>query len=151
VTDISALRASVGREVGVSEWLTIDQARIDAFAHCTDDHQWIHVDAARAGRESPFGGTVAHGYLTLSLLAHFSREVGVFPAGARTVINYGLDRVRFVAPVRAGARIRDRVVLLSVEDQGDDRVLAKARHTVEIEGQDKPALVAETLALLMTG
>jgi acyl dehydratase len=150
VTD-QAFLAPVGREVGLTGWLVVDQARIDAFAACTDDHQWIHVDDARARRESPFGATIAHGYLTLSLLARFSREVGVFPPGARAVINYGLDRVRFVAPVRAGARVRDRVVLLSAEDKGEGRMLVKVRHTIEIEGEDKPALVAESLALMMTG
>ena len=151
MSDLSSLLASVGREVGLTGWLVVDQARIDAFADCTDDRQWIHVDAARAQRESPFGAPIAHGYLTLSLLARFSREVGVFPPGARVVINYGLDRVRFVAPVRAGARVRDRVVLLSAEDKGDGRLLVKALHTMEIEGEDKPALVAETLALMMAG
>ena len=141
----------VGRELGVSEWLVVDQARIDRFAECTDDRQWIHVDVERAQRESPLASTIAHGYLTLSLLARFSFEIGVFPAGARQVLNYGLDKVRFLAPVRAGVRIRDRVVLLAVEDKGDGRTLLKARHTVEIEGEEKPALVAETLGLIFAG
>src|SRR5262245_16784265 len=94
---------SVGREVGVSDWLTIDQDRINAFADCTDDHQWIHVDTERARRESPFGSTIAHGYLILSLLAPFHINTGVFPAETKQVINYGLDKVRFIAPVRAGS------------------------------------------------
>jgi acyl dehydratase len=138
----------VGRELGLSEWLAIDQPRIDAFADCTDDHQWIHVDRERA-REGPLGTTIAHGYLTLSLVARFTFELGLIPRGTRQVFNYGLDRVRFPAPVRAGARVRDRVVLLGAEEKEPGRMLIKTRHTVEIEGEDKPALVAESLVLLL--
>ena len=136
----------VGRELGVSDWLTIDQDRINRFADCTDDHQWIHVDLERARKESPWGTTIAHGYLTLSLLSSLQSSVGVIPADVSQVVNYGLDKVRFVAPVRAGQRIRDRVVLLSVEDKGQGRLL-KTQNTVEIEGEEKPALVAEVLFL----
>src|SRR5688500_2007069 len=100
-----AICALVGQELGVSAWVAIEQARIDRFAECTDDRQWIHVDQERAARESPTGSTIAHGYLTLALLARFSFELGLFPAGAGRVLNSGLDRVRFMAPVRAGARI----------------------------------------------
>jgi acyl dehydratase len=140
----------VGRPLGVTEWVVIDQKRIDQFADCTDDHQWIHVDV-EAARESAFGSTVAHGYLTLALLARFTYEVGLVPADAGQAFNYGLDRVRFMTPVRAGARIRDRVTLLTAEEKGPGRVLIKAQHTIEIEREDKPAMVAEALAMLVAG
>jgi acyl dehydratase len=149
--DAATLQRLVGRELGVSDWLAIDQAHIDRFAECTGDRQWIHVDVERAKRESPLGSTVVHGYLTLALLSRFSFEIGVFPPGASQVLNYGLDKVRFVSPVRAGARVRDRVVLLAAEDKGSGRLLVKTRHTIEIEGEDKPAMVAESLALGIVG
>jgi acyl dehydratase len=140
-----------GREIGVSGWLTVDQHRIDEFADCTGDRQWIHVDVDRAGRESPYGGTIAHGYLTLSLAASLAIEVGVIPADAAAALNYGLDKVRFVAPVKAGARVRNRIVLLAVEDKGPGRKLITMQNTIEIEGESRPALFAESLALLMAG
>jgi acyl dehydratase len=139
----------VGKEVGVSGWTAVDQHRIDAFADCTGDRQWIHVDVDRARRESPYGGTIAHGYLTLSLAAALCIEAGAIPSDAKAALNYGLDKVRFMAPVRAGARVRNRVALLSCERRAADRVLIKLQNTIEIEGEDKPALVAESLALLM--
>jgi acyl dehydratase len=149
--DWSTLQKFVGRELGVTDWVTIDQTLIDRFADCTGDRQWIHVDVERARRESPLGSTIAHGYLLLALTARFGFELGVFPKQAREVFNYGLDRVRFPSPVRAGARIRDRVVLLEAEEKGAGRVLLKIRHTIEIEGEEKPAMVAETLALVVAG
>jgi acyl dehydratase len=139
----------VGRELGVSDWLTIDQARVHRFADCTDDNQWIHVDAARASTESPFGTTIAHGFLTLSLLSRFATEVGAFPSDAAAILNYGLDRVRFVSAVRVGSRIRDRIRLVGVEPRGPDRFLLKTEHTIEVDGEEKPALVAELLALVI--
>jgi acyl dehydratase len=139
----------IGREIGVSGWLAVDQHRIDEFADCTGDRQWIHVDVDRARRESPYGGTIAHGYLTLSLAASLAIEVGVIPADAAAALNYGLDKVRFVAPVKAGARVRNRVVLLAVEDKGPGRKLITMQNTIEIEGESRPALIAESLALLM--
>jgi acyl dehydratase len=139
----------VGRPLGVTDWVVIEQKRIDQFAECTDDHQWIHVDVERATRASPFGSTVAHGYLTLALLARFTYELGLVPADAGEAFNYGLDRVRFMTPVRAGARVRDRVTLLTAEEKGPGRVLVKAQHTIEIDGEDKPAMVAEALAMLV--
>ncbi len=148
--DVSTLEQFVGQELGVSDWLTVDQERINEFADCTGDHQWIHVDIERAQRESPLGSTIAHGYLTLSLLAAMQIEIGIIPVGVSQALNYGLDRVRFIAPVKAGARIRNRVVLLAVELQGKGRLLLKTQNTVEIEGGTKPALIAETLALLLT-
>ena len=146
---IQTVHQFVGRELGVSGWVTIGQRRIDEFAECTNDNQWIHVDVERARRESPFGGTIAHGYLTLSMLSPLQNEVGVIPDDAGQAVNYGLDRVRFMTPVKADARIRMRVKLLSAEDRGDGRVLLKTENTFEIEGEDKPALVAESLAFLM--
>ncbi len=139
----------VGRELGVSSWLSIDQDRIDRFADCTDDKQWIHVDPERARRESPTRTTIAHGYLTLSLLARFMYELAVVPPDATTALNYGLDKVRFLAPVRVGARIRDRVDLLEAREKGPGRVLIRTHHTIEVEGEDKPALLAEALAMLI--
>ena len=141
----------VGQTLGVTEWLAIDQARIIQFADSTDDHQWIHVDVGRAERESPLGSTIAHGYLTLSLLARFTYEVGLVPADAAQAFNYGLDRVRFMTPVKAGARVRDRVTLVTAEEKGPGRVLVRAQHTIEIEGDDKPAMVADALAMLVAG
>ncbi len=138
----------VGKELGVSSWHAIDQDRINAFAECTGDHQWIHVDVDRANRDSPFGGTIAHGYLTLSMLAPLQEEIGVIPDGTRQAINFGLDKLRFLTPVKAGARIRMRVTLLSVEDRGKGRLLLRTANTFDIEGAEKPALTAESLALV---
>src|SRR6266481_4717695 len=112
---LSTLNQFVGQELGVSQWVTIDQARINQFADCTGDHQWIHVDVDRAKRESPFRSAVAHGYLTLSLIAPLAMEIGVLPTDAAAGFNYGLDKVRFLAPVKAGARTRLRVVLVGIE------------------------------------
>ena len=139
----------VGHDLGASEWVVVDQDRIDTFAACTGDRQWIHVDVERARRESPFGGPIAHGYLTLSLVAAMVMEVGVIPPDAATGLNYGLDRVRFIAPVKAGARVRTRAKLLAAEAQTGGRVLLKLNCTLEIEGEAKPALVAELLCLLI--
>ena len=141
----------VGRELGVSSWMTVDQSRINQFAECTGDRQWIHVDVERAKRESPFRGAIAHGYLTLALIAPLAMEVGVVPKDAAAGFNYGLDKVRFLAPVRAGARVRLRVVLAGVEPKDGGQLVIKTMNTLEIEGSDKPALIAETLALLIPG
>ncbi|MFL9906316.1 MaoC family dehydratase [Paraburkholderia sp. RL17-337-BIB-A] len=139
----------VGRELGLSEWVVVDQARIDAFAQCTGDRQWIHVDVERAKRESPYGGTIAHGYLTLSLLAALAIEIGLIPEDASAGLNYGLDKVRFMTPVKAGARVRNRVSLVSVEKKGGGRVIVKTMNELQIEGEARPALIAETLAMLV--
>jgi acyl dehydratase len=141
--------AFVGHALGVSDWVTVDQERIDAFAACTGDRQWIHVDVARARRESPFGGPIAHGYLTLSLLAAMVMELGIIPPDAITGLNYGLNKVRFIAPVKAGARVRTRANLVAVEPQHGGRMLLKLNCTLEIEGEAKPALIAELLCLLI--
>jgi acyl dehydratase len=139
----------VGRELGASSWVTVDQDRIDQFADCTGDRQWIHVDAERAQRESPFGTPIAHGYLTLSLVAAMVMELGVIPPDAATGLNYGLDKVRFIAPVKAGARVRLRASLASAEPQKGGRLLLKLQSTLEIEGESKPALIAEVLCMLI--
>ncbi|WP_426412427.1 MaoC family dehydratase [Bradyrhizobium ganzhouense] len=127
----------------------IDQARIDAFASCTGDHQWIHVDVERARRESPFRGPIAHGYLALAMVAPLSMQIGVIPVDAAAGLNYGIDKVRFLAPVPAGARVRLRVVLAGVESKERGQVIMKTHNTLEVEGSEKPALIAETLALLI--
>jgi acyl dehydratase len=139
----------VGRELGSSAWVTVDQERIDQFAACTGDRQWIHVDVERARRESPFGGPVAHGYLSLSLLAAMVMELGVIPPDAATGLNYGLDKVRFIAPVKAGARVRLCARLAAAEPQSGQRILLKLQCTLEIEGEAKPALIAEVLCMLI--
>ena len=140
------MQAKVGQELAVSDWLLVDQARIDAFAACTGDRQWIHVDVERAAR-GPFGATIAHGFLTLSLLPALTS--GTWSAGLEleATLNYGLDRVRFLTPVRAGSRVRNRVKLVSAEEKGAGRTLLGFENTVEIEGESKPALVANTLAM----
>lgn len=144
---LNELSRHVGEEMGVSSWITVDQAKIGEFAHCTGDHQWIHVDVERAARESPFGGTVAHGFLTLALIAPTSFEVLVARVTPKSVVNYGLERVRFIAPVRAGRRVRNRIVLAAVEERGSGRYLVTTGNTLEIEGEHRPALTANALAL----
>ena len=139
----------VGKELGVSNWVQVEQPRIDQFAECTGDHQWIHVDPKRASAESPYGGTIAHGFLTLSMVATMAMEGGSMPADARAGLNYGMDKLRYMAPVKAGARVRCRIELVSAEDKGGGNTLIKTRNTLEIEGQNKPALVAEMLTMLI--
>src|ERR1700745_4246468 len=130
----------VGRELGASEWVAVDQDRIDAFAACTGDRQWIHVDVARARRESPFGAPIAHGYLILSLVAAMVMELGVIPDDAATGLNYGLDKVRFIAAGKGSARVPTRASLVAAEPQGGGRMLLRLSCTLEIEGEAKPAL-----------
>lgn len=150
IDSVAALQAQVGRELGVSGWIPILQDRIDTFADATDDHQWIHVDVARAKAESPYGGPIAHGYLTLSLVPRMIAETIRFTP--RTAgINYGLDRVRFIHPVPAGARIRGRVRLDSADLQDATTLKVKFTVTVEVDGVAKPACIAETIALYLTG
>jgi acyl dehydratase len=139
---VDELRAAVGSVVGVSDWVTLDQARIGLFADATEDHQWIHVDEERA-RQGPFGATIAHGFLTLSLLPMLIAQVYRIDGG-RMGVNYGLDRVRFTAPVPVGSRVRGRVELLDVRDVTGG-VQVATRVTVEIDGSERPALVAEWL------
>ncbi|MCY3690201.1 MAG: MaoC family dehydratase [Gammaproteobacteria bacterium] len=147
VIPADALQDHVGQEVGVTDWLTIEQERIDQFADATDDHQYIHVDAERAA-QTPFGGTIAHGFLTLSLLSALSSRGGGLKLENTVMgINYGLDRVRFVNPVRSGQRIRARFNLSSAEEKTPGRYLTRYAVTVEIEGEEKPALVADWLGM----
>ena len=141
---VNKLRELVGQEVGVSEWMEITQERVDAFADATDDHQWIHVDRERAAG-SPFGGTIAHGFLTLSLVVPLAGQVSLDVGEPRMGINYGLDRVRFPAPVPVGSRIRARVRLDAVEEVAGG-IQVKRTVTMELEGSEKPAMVAETLS-----
>lgn len=141
------MRTMVGQELGVSSWVTIDQDKIDQFAECTGDRQWIHVDVERTRRESPFRVPIAHGYLTLSLAAALAVDIGAVPENTQAAFNYGLDRVRFVAPVRVGARVRMRSVLVSMEDRGPGQYLVKTDNTIEIEGEERPALTAEALVM----
>lgn len=144
------LQALIGQEVGVSRWFEVGQARIDAFADCTEDRQFIHVDP-EAAQATPFGGTIAHGFLTLSLASAMSYDA-VAPLNGLTMgINYGFDRLRFLAPVPAGSRVRGRFRLLSAENKGGSRWLLKHELTVEIEGADKPALVGEWLGMQVVG
>jgi acyl dehydratase len=143
---LDAYKAMIGQEVGVSRWFEVGQDRIDKFADVTEDHQFIHVDPERA-KATPFGGTVAHGFLTLSLLAPMMFDGQPRIAGTQMAVNYGFDRVRMMSPVRAGSRVRGRFVLSDVVDRGPGEVLVKSQVTVEIEGAEKPALVAESLGL----
>jgi len=137
-----ALKEFVGKEIGVSEWTAVTQERINQFAEATEDHQWIHLDRGRAQRESPYGATVAHGFLTLSLIGRLMKDVIRISSRTRMTINYGLNRVRFPAPVREGSRIRGRFTLLSLQDRGEAQE-AVFTCSVESEGNDKPCCVAE--------
>jgi acyl dehydratase len=139
----------IGKELGVSAWARVDQKRIDEFADCTGDRQWIHVNPTRAERESPFRRTIAHGYLTLSAVGPAQMDVWITPAGIGTALHYGLDRVRFVTAVREGSNVRTRVKLTGVEPKGDGRMLVTTENVVEIEGEDKPALIATALTMVL--
>ncbi|RZL67498.1 MAG: MaoC family dehydratase [Variovorax sp.] len=140
------LQEYVGKSIGVSSWVDVPQSRIDAFAECTEDRQWIHIDVERAKRESPFKAPIAHGFLTLSLLPITSYELLADLKPTKSV-NYGLDKLRFMSPVAAGSRVRNQIRLLAVEPRDDGWVLLRCENTVEIEGQPKPALVAVSLGL----
>ena len=142
-TELEKIR---GREVICSDWLEIDQERIDQFAACTGDHQWIHVDETQAA-DGPFGRTIAHGFLLLSLVNFFRGDGDFIPQGIRMSVNYGLNRVRFLTPVTVGSRIRDRAVLSGVERKSEGRILVTVTHTLEIENKEKPACVADVLSL----
>lgn len=145
---LDRLQEKLGQEIGVSSWIEVDQARINRFAEATDDFQWIHTDAERARAESPFGGTIGHGFLSLSLLAPTLFEAAITPLGVKGAVNYGLDRVRFMSPVLSGKRVRNRIKLVAAEPKGQG-VLITTENTVEIEGEAKPALIALFLVLLL--
>ncbi|MGN6154935.1 MAG: MaoC family dehydratase [Sphingomicrobium sp.] len=149
VATIDEIAARVGQEIGVSGWLTVDQDRIAAFAEATEDRQFIHVDPEAAAR-TPFGGTIAHGFLTLSLLSRMAAETILVPETTKMVVNYGLDWVRFLAPVRSGKRVRGRFTLDGIEEKASGQILLRHVISVEIEGEDKPALSAVWLTLLFT-
>ncbi len=149
VVPADRLKDYVGKDVGCSEWFLIDQDRINRFADVTEDHQFIHVDIERA-KAGPFGDTIAHGFLTLSLLSHLTEDCGLMPENTVMGVNYGCDKVRFLQPVKVDQRVRARVKPVSVIERQPGQFLIKSEITVEIEGEDKPALVAEWLALLFT-
>lgn len=146
---LEKLRELLGREIWVSDWVFIDQKKIDDFARCTGDHQWIHVDSERASG-GPFGKTIAHGFLTLSLISAMSQGLPLpFDRGeVQMTVNYGLNKVRFLNPVPVDSKVRTRVVLAGAEKKGPGRILLAYGHTIEIEGRTKPACAAETLALV---
>jgi acyl dehydratase len=144
---VDQIKARVGQNIGTSRWFTIDQSRIDGFADVTEDHQFIHVDEKRAKVETPFGGTIAHGYLTLSLLAPMGYDALPSIANRAMGINYGLDKVRFLNPVRAGSKVRAHYKLADVTQRSEKELLFKYEVTVEIDGQERPALIAESLGM----
>jgi len=154
MTKPSDLQSLIGTEIGLSKWILVDQARIDAFAEITEDRQFIHIDPV-AAKQTPFGGTIAHGFLTLSLASAMSYDAVAPLEGVVMGVNYGFDKLRFLAPVPAGSNVRGRFKLLSAEDKGASggvtRWLLKHELTVEIEGGDKPALIAEWLSMQMVG
>lgn len=144
-----SLQAAIGKEIGVSQWFEITQDNVNLFADVTHDHQFIHIDQEKAA-QTPFGGTIAHGFLSLSMLSHFAADgCGVWMEDAVMGINYGFDKVRFINPVRVGARIRGRAVLMSAEEKAPKQFLFKQKITVEIENLDKPALIAEWLSMVV--
>ena len=147
VASIEEIALKVGQEVGLSGWIEIDQARIDTFADVTEDRQFIHVDPEAAAR-TPFGGTVAHGFLTLSLLSRMAADAMPIPAGVRMGVNYGFEKVRFMAPVRSGKRVRGRFRLERLDEKRPGQWQFTHQVTVEIEGEDKPALVADWIGLI---
>jgi acyl dehydratase len=147
LASLDEIRSRLGQEVGVSGWLTVDQPRIEAFADATEDHQFIHVDPAAAAAAG-FGATIAHGFLSLSLLSRMAAEAMLVPEGVKMAVNYGLDRVRFLAPVKSGKRVRGRFTLDSLDAKAPGQWLMRHIVTVEIEGEDKPALTAVWLGLM---
>jgi acyl dehydratase len=149
IASLDTIRSKIGQDVGVSDWIAVDQARIDAFAEATEDRQFIHLDPAAAA-QTPFGGTIAHGFLSLSLLSRMAADAMLVPETTSMAVNYGLDRVRFVAPVRAGKRVRGRITLDGADEKAPGQLLLRHTVTIEIEGEDKPALTAQWLGLIFT-
>ena len=141
------MEESIGKEIFLSDWTQVTQEQINQFADSTKDHQWIHVDVEKAAK-GPFGQTIAHGFLTLSHIPFFSYQVPLKMEGALMSVNYGLDRVRFLNPVVSGAKIRDRIVLTAIEEKPGNRILVTQTHTIEIEGQEKPACIAQMLGMI---
>jgi acyl dehydratase len=149
IATLDEIRTKVGQPIGSSDWIMVDQSRIDAFAETTEDRQFIHVDPAAAA-QTPFGGTVAHGFLSLSLLSRMAADVMMVPDTTLMAVNYGLDRVRFIAPVRSGKRVRGHFTLAAIEDKAPGQYLFHHDVTVEIEGEPKPVLTARWLGLIFT-
>ncbi|TYO66137.1 MaoC family dehydratase [Bradyrhizobium hipponense] len=146
---LAAIRDFIGQDLGRSHWVTVDQSMIEQFAACTGDRQWIHVDTDRASKESASGGTIAHGFLSLSLIASLGMGLGLAPVDASAVINYGLDKVRFLTPVKSGSRVRLQLSMTSVDPKDNGSMLIKGNAVLEIENSQTPALVAETLTLVV--
>ena len=147
IASIEDIKARIGSEVGVSDWILVDQARIDTFAEVTEDHQFIHVDPEAAAK-TPFGGTIAHGFLSLSLLSRMAADAMLRPDNIRMGVNYGFEKVRFLSAVRSGKRVRGRFVLQRFEEKREGQYQFVHEVTVEIEGEDKPALIAEWIGMI---
>lgn len=143
---VAELKSYIGKDLGHSEWVTIDQDRVNKFAECTGDHQFIHIDEEKA-KQTPFGGTIAHGFLSLSLIPALSAGLLVKPEGLKMAVNYGMDSLRFIQPVRVGSRVRLHITVLDVTEKNPGQWLVKARSTLEIEGVEKPAFISEGLSL----
>lgn len=143
---VTEIKDFIGKQLGCSEWLVIDQQRIDQFAECTGDHQFIHVDPQKAS-QTPFGSTIAHGFLSLSLLPLLMEDIMLMPAGLKMAVNYGLDSLRFIQPVKVGSRVRLVLSLIDAHEKNPGQWLLKAKAVMEIEGQEKPAYIAEMLTL----
>lgn len=149
VASLDSIRDAIGTEIGLSDWIDVSQDRITAFAEATEDRQFIHTDPALAA-QTPFGGTIAHGFLSLSLLSRMGADVMLVPEFTKMAVNYGLDRVRFLAPVKSGKRVRGRFVLKDMTEKSPGQYLMTFAVTVEIDGEDKPALLADWLGLIIT-
>jgi acyl dehydratase len=149
VASLDEIRSKVGQPIGTSGWIEVGQDRIEQFADATDDHQFIHIDQALAA-QTPFGGTIAHGFLSLSLLSCMAADVMLIPDTTKMAVNYGLDRVRFLAPVKSGKRVRGHFTLDGVEEKAPGQLLIRQTVSVEIEGEEKPALTAQWLGLIFT-
>ncbi|MFH2132716.1 MAG: MaoC family dehydratase [bacterium] len=149
VLPLEKIKERIGQEIAKSAWFEIDQKRINQFADCTEDHQWIHVDEEKAAA-GPFGKTIGHGFLTISMIPKFSEGNSLVPEGTLMAINYGLNKVRLLNPVTVGSKVRDNIVLGDVVEKSGGRILVTTIHTIEIEGQEKPACVAESLAMFFT-
>jgi acyl dehydratase len=147
IASLDEIRSKIGQPIGVSGWIDVGQDRISAFADATDDHQFIHVDPVAAAAAG-FGGTIAHGFLSLSLLSRMAADAMLIPDTTRMAVNYGLDRVRFLAPVKAGKRVRGHFTLEGADEKAPGQLLLKHQVTVEIEGEEKPALTAQWLGLV---
>ena len=150
IATLDDIRALIGQQVGTSDWIEVGQDRIGEFADATEDRQFIHTDPIAAASHTPFGGTIAHGFLTLSLLSRMAADVMMVPDTTKMAVNYGLDRVRFLAPVRSGKRVRGHFTLESVDEKAPGQLLLKHQVSVEIEGEEKPALTATWLGLIFT-